>query len=173
MLRKTAISEGKDWDKLLPFCLYRAVPQASTGLSPFELLYGRSVRGPLVILRETWEASTKSSESIVSYVLMMREKLSRMTQLVQKNLSRAQANQKQWYDHTARSREFNPGDKVLVLLPTSTNKLRAQRQGPYTVLQRNGPANYVIDTHSKQKRHRTFHVNMIKRLYEPVEPVFS
>ena len=65
MLRKTAISEGKDWDKLLLFWLYRAVPQASTGLSPFELLYGRSVRGPLDILREMWEASTKSSENIV------------------------------------------------------------------------------------------------------------
>ena len=132
------------------------MPQASTGLSPFELLYGRSVRWPLDILRETWEASTKSSESIVSYVLMMREKLSTMTQLVQGNLSRAQANQKQWYDQTARSREFNPGDKVLVLLPTSTNKLRAQWQGPYTVLQRNGPANYVIATHNKQKHHAPY-----------------
>lgn len=47
MLRKTATSEGKDWDKLLPYVLfaYREVPQASTGFSPFELLYGRSVRG--------------------------------------------------------------------------------------------------------------------------------
>ena len=169
MLHKTAISEGKDWDKLLPYILfaYREVPQASMGFSPFELLYGRSVRGPLDIL--SWEASTKSSKSIVSYVLMMWEKLYRMTELVQENLSRAQANQKQWYDQTAQSREFNPGDKIHVLLPTSTNKLQAQWQGPYTVIQQNGPANYVIDMHNKQKCHCTFHVNMIKRWYEPVE----
>ena len=46
MLRKTANQEGKDWDKLVPYLLfaYREVPQASTGFSPFELLYGRDVR---------------------------------------------------------------------------------------------------------------------------------
>ena len=45
MLRKTAYEEGKDWDRLIPFVLfaYREVPQASTGFSPFELLYGREV----------------------------------------------------------------------------------------------------------------------------------
>lgn len=49
MLRKTADEEGKDWDRLLPYVLfaYREVPQESTGFSPFELLYGREVRGPL------------------------------------------------------------------------------------------------------------------------------
>ena len=65
MLRKTAV-EGKDWDKLLPYLLfaYREVPQASTGFSPFELMYGRHVRGPLDILRETWKASKRSDESV-------------------------------------------------------------------------------------------------------------
>ena len=40
------------WDKLIPYVLfaYREVPQESTGFSPFELLYGREVRGPL----ESW-----------------------------------------------------------------------------------------------------------------------
>ena len=41
MLRKVVTKEGKDWDKLLPYVLfaYREVPQASTGFSPFELIY--------------------------------------------------------------------------------------------------------------------------------------
>jgi len=44
MLRKAAQFEGKDWDKLFPFLLFafQEVPQASTGFSPFELLYGRA-----------------------------------------------------------------------------------------------------------------------------------
>ena len=52
MLRRTANEEGKDWDRLLPYVLfaYREVPQESTGFSPFELLYGRKVRGPLDVL---------------------------------------------------------------------------------------------------------------------------
>ena len=108
MLRKTAKEEGKNWDKLLPYLLfaYREVPQASTGFSPFELLYGRQVRGPLDVLRETWESSDRSSESIVSYVINMREKLDRMTELVQENLAKAQKEQKRWYNRDARTREL-------------------------------------------------------------------
>lgn len=55
MLRKVAIGEGKDWDKMIPYVLfaYREVPQSSTGFSPFELLYGREVQGPLDAIKET------------------------------------------------------------------------------------------------------------------------
>ena len=51
--QKAAADVGRDWDKLLPYLLfsYREVPQASMGFSPFELLYGREVRGPLDVLR--------------------------------------------------------------------------------------------------------------------------
>ena len=57
MLRTAATNEGKDWDKLVPYLLfaYREVLQASTGFSQFELLYGRNVRGPLDLLKESWE----------------------------------------------------------------------------------------------------------------------
>lgn len=67
MLKKTAVKKKMDWDVLLPYLLfaYREVQQASTGFSPFELLYGRSVRGPLDILNETWQGSTRSEESVV------------------------------------------------------------------------------------------------------------
>ena len=103
MLRKAATEEGKDWDKLVPYLLfaYREVPQASTGFSPFELLYGWDVRGPLDILRESWESSQKSNESIISYVLSTRDKLLKMSELVQENLSKAQSRQKSWYDKNA------------------------------------------------------------------------
>ena len=55
MLRTFVAEEGKDWDKLIPYLLfaYREVPQATTGFSPFELLYGRDIRGPLDVLRES------------------------------------------------------------------------------------------------------------------------
>lgn len=55
MLRKVATEEGKDWDRLISYLLfaYREVPQASTRFSIFKLLYGRCMRGPLNILKET------------------------------------------------------------------------------------------------------------------------
>ena len=75
MLRKAATTEGKDWDKMIPYLLfaYREVPQASTGFSPFELLYGRSVQGPLDGLCQAWEANEKSDESCFPRTLHTRQ----------------------------------------------------------------------------------------------------
>ena len=103
MLRKTVTEEGKDWDKLLPYVLfaYREVPQVSTGFSPFELLYGREVRGPLDVLRESWEADEKSNESVVSHILSIRERMARMMEMARENEARAKDQQKKWYDRNA------------------------------------------------------------------------
>ena len=133
------------------------------GFSPFELLYGRNVRGPLDVLRETWETNDRSSEeSIISYVLSMREKLKDMADIVQKNLAKSQDKQKRWYDKNAKFREFSSGDPVMVLLPTTSNKLLAQWQGPYLISKRIGRVTYLVDMHDKKKRKRVLHVNMLK-----------
>ena len=50
MLRRMCSEPPKDWDRYLPALLfsYTEAPQEeSLGFSPFELLYGRTVRGPL------------------------------------------------------------------------------------------------------------------------------
>ena len=54
MLKKVASKEGRHWDTLLPYILfaYREVPQAATGFLPFELVFGREVRGPLAYSRK-------------------------------------------------------------------------------------------------------------------------
>ena len=112
MLRKTAREEGKDWDRLIPFVLfaYREVPQASTGFSPFELLYGREVRGPLDVLKEEWEPRNQSDINVASYVLHVREKFEEMFKLVHRNMEVAQTTQKKWYDKMDRRRKLKAGD---------------------------------------------------------------
>ena len=173
MIRKFVTDEGRDWDKLIPFLLfaYREVPQSSTGFTPFELLYGRSVRGPLDVLREAWETPKHASESVVSYVLHIRDRLEKMVEVVQSNMTSAQERQKRWYDQKARTRQFVPREQVLVLLPTSTQKLLAQWHGPYRVVQRMGRVNYKVDMQDKKKRHRIFHVNMLRKWQVPTTSV--
>eukprot|EP00731_Ephydatia_muelleri_P022289 Em0014g880a len=168
MLRRSATKDGKDWDKLLPYLLfaYREVLQESTGFSPFELLYGRRVRGPLDVLKETWEAKEKTDESVLSHLMLMRERLEIMSQLSQTNTRKAQQGQKTWYDKHARLRRFEPGEKVLVLLPTDTSKFLAQWKGPYPVVKRVSDVLYEIDMIGTRKRHRVFHINMLKRWNE-------
>ena len=169
MLRKTACEEGKDWDRYIPYVLfaYREVPQETTGFSPFELLYGREVRGPLDVLKESWEPSSGSDISVVSHVLQMREKFEKIAEVVQDNSQKAQTRQKAWYDRTARQRKLKEGDQVLVLLPTSSSKLLAQWQGPYPVIKAIGDVNYMIDMYDRRKRRRVFHVNMLKEWHVP------
>ena len=74
------------------------------------------MRGPLDILRETWEGNESQDESVVSYVLSTREKLKQMVDCVHENLTKQQDRQKRWYDAKARMREFKPGDLVLYYL---------------------------------------------------------
>ena len=56
MLKNFAQERVESWDKFLPYLLfaYRDVPFESTGYSPFELLFGRTVRGPLSVIKESW-----------------------------------------------------------------------------------------------------------------------
>ena len=81
MLRKAAQTEGKDWDKLIPFLLfaYQEVPQAS--------MY-------LWTSWKSWEAAKKDDDSVVSYVLSLWEKLQKMSQLACSNLQVAQSTHK-------------------------------------------------------------------------------
>ena len=87
MLSKVHIQEGKDWDQLLPYVLfaYREIPQSTTGFSPFELLYGREVRGPRDVLKEAWVAKEKASESVVSHILSIRKKMEVMMEVATEN----------------------------------------------------------------------------------------
>jgi len=174
LLRKLVNKEGRDWDRLLPYILfaYREVPHDTTGFSPFELLYGREVRGPLDVLKDVWEANRKSDESVVSHILLVRERMEEMSEVVEENARAAQSRQKRWYDQTARERELEPDEEVLVLLPTSTNKLLAQWQGPYRVLRRMGKVNYEVLMPDKKRKRKVFHINMLKKWFPPVVSSF-
>ena len=80
MLKKFTSNEVDKWDKYLPYLLfaYREVPCQSTGYSPFELLYGRTVRGHLSLITEAWIRKEALGKNAISYVLETRRRLSEM-----------------------------------------------------------------------------------------------
>ena len=120
-------------------------------------------------MREHFPSNSPCSNDIkyMSYVLSIQEKLVKMSTLAQENLAKAQVQQKRWYDRNAREREFQPGEHVLVLLPTSTHKLLAKWQGPYPVKHRISPVTYEVDMFDRQKHRRIFHINMLKKWHAP------
>ena len=57
----------------------REVPNATTGVSPYLLVYGRVPRGPLAILKETWtgerEVTPPLSQPVEEYLQDLRKKM--------------------------------------------------------------------------------------------------
>ncbi|XP_056598991.1 uncharacterized protein LOC130417451 [Triplophysa dalaica] len=168
MIRKFVHEDAKNWDKWLEPLLFavREVPQASTGFSPFELLYGRQPRGVLDVLREAWEDGPSASKNQIQYVLDLRTKLHTLGRLSMENLLQAQERQSRHYNRGARLRKFSPGEKVLVLLPTSSSKLLAKWQGPFEVTRRIGDLNYEVVRSDRSGAHQIYHLNLLKKWSE-------
>ena len=106
MLKKMCQERPKDWDRYLPAILfaYGKAPQSSTGVSPFEFLYGRSVRGPMQILKELWTGDCEDElRNTYQYVLEMKNHLEETCQLARESLHEAQGCQKHHYGKTARN----------------------------------------------------------------------
>ncbi|KAJ8368294.1 hypothetical protein SKAU_G00083220 [Synaphobranchus kaupii] len=139
-------ADGRNWDQLLPFVLFaiREVPQASTGFSPFELLYGRRPRGLLDLAKEAWEQQPSPHRTLVEHVEEVQERIATIWPMVREHMAEAQTAQARVYNRGAQPREFAPGDKVLVLVPTSECKFLAKWNGPYEVMEKVGTVNYRI-----------------------------
>ena len=166
MLKKMCQERPGDWDRYIPAVLfaYREVPQATTGFSPFELLYGRTVRGPMQVLKELWtETDTPETQNTYQYVLDLRNKLEDTCQIARESMIEARDIYRHHYDKKSKDRRFEVGQLVTVLLPTAHNKLLLQWKGPYEVIEVINRMDYKINMEGK---HKIFHANLLK-LYTP------
>ena len=171
MLIRMCSEQPKEWDRFIEPLLfaYREVPQESSGFSPFELLYGRTLRGPMSILRDLWTKEGNDNEVITTYqsVFDLRNRIEENCTLARENLVTAQQRYKKHLDKTARLRTMDVGERVLVMLPTDHNKLLLRWKGPYPIVEKVGLADYRIKIGDP---HRLFHVNMLRN-YVDREPI--
>ncbi|XP_053092893.1 uncharacterized protein LOC128318860 [Pangasianodon hypophthalmus] len=174
MIRWVVDKEGRNWDLLLTYELFavRETSRASTGFTPFELLFGRRPQGLLDVAREAWEGQPSPFFSLVDYVQEMQERIERVMPIVKEHLEAAQCEQKKAHDRPAQPREFRPGDKVLLLIPDASCKFLAWWQGPYIVLERVGPINYHLQQPGKRADTQVYHLNLLKKWTDPA-PVVS
>ena len=166
----------KDWDDGVHFLLFaaRESVQESLGFSPFELVFGHTVRGPLKLLKEKLLTDDGGSLNLLQYVTDFRTKLTKACDLARKNLKTAQNRMKHSYDKNTVTRNFQNGDKVLALLPVPGNSLQARYFGPYVIEKKENDLNYVIITPNRRRNKQLCHVNMLKAYHERkkvVQPV--
>lgn len=66
-----------------PYVCLREVPQASTGFSPFELLYRQPCRGILDLAKEAWE---NQPCSYIDYVVLMWDRMAAIWPVVNEHM---------------------------------------------------------------------------------------
>ena len=93
------------------------------------------MRGPIQILKELWtkEVHEEDVKASYQYAVELRETLNQTLKIAKESLVNSQARYKKYFDKKAKDRSFQPGDQMLILLPTNNNKLLLQWKGPYNV----------------------------------------
>ena len=169
-----ATERVRDWDRYLAPLLFaiRDAPQASTGFSAFELLYGRTVRGPMSILKELWTQEINEPELKTTYqhVIDLRDKIEATCLLAKEELGKVQSRNQKYYNRKAKPKDLRVGDLALLLLPTDRNKLMLHWRGPFKVVDKFGEVDYRIEMPTGKIK--TFHANMLKK-YHVRDPMTS
>ena len=126
--------------------------------------------GPLLLLKEKWLDEDPEKISVLKYVATFKDRLFRAGQIAKRNLQESQSKMKAWYDRKAKSRCFEPGDRVLVLFPVVGNPLQAKYSGPYKVVKKISDTNYLVKTPDSSKETQVCHINMLKAYHEKPKP---
>ena len=165
MFRTYCLESGKDWDEGIDLLLFsvRDIVQKSLGFTPFQLIYGHEVRGPLKVLKESW-LGEENTIPVATYVRNF-HKLQSAIKLAHSHLGEAQERMKTHFDQFRKVElcSFQEGDQVLALLPIPKHPLQSKYYGPYRVSKKIGDVNYIIETPERRKKKCHVHVNLLKK----------
>ena len=166
ILKKLCMLKPRDWPRYLPAALFamREMPSDSLQFSPFELLYGRQVRGLLAVLHALWVNPDLTDDLVSSYqfIFELRNKLAEVAELAHANLKVSSDCYKTYFDLKTSKRKLNINDEVLILLPDTKIKLQMTWSGPYKVTGKKGNVDYYVDVNGKSK---LYHINLLKKYY--------
>ena len=166
MLSEYCEDNPTDWDLWLQqvLCAYRSAPQTSTGLSPFELVYGRTPRLPV---DTTMGIPLPEPTNPHAYLNNLLDTQRRAWELVDANITAAQERQRRNF-RVHQTRSYKIGDMIYLHCPAAKQgcrrKLKLLWKGPCMVVQVGDENNYVIRDVVRNKKRRV-HYNRLKPCY--------
>ena len=147
MLSTTVGDHPSNWEhNLRKVCLaYNSSVHASTGFSPFFLMFGRQVTLPVDLM---YGISHEEEVLLPEYVERLKERLRGAYALVRERCGTEHRRQKAIYDEKVHGAPFNPGDLVWLHSPAVprglSRKLHRPWKGPFKVVERFGNSTYKI-----------------------------
>ena len=160
-----------EWDLYIEPLLfaYTETPTRSLGgFSPFKIIYGRNVHGPVAVLKELSRNQDIPTEekTAYEYVIDLQKRLEATCNTTTEELAKSQEIMKTYFDRSARDRKLMPGDRALLLLPIENSNLQRKWKGPFPV---KGKAEQNTYYHDINGTERLFHINMLKKYNEMTE----
>ena len=155
-----------DWDEWLAQAVfaYNTSVHESTGISPYEMVFGRPARMPIEVeLGVPLRKPTSQSD----YSQSVRKALVHSNQLAQRNLATARSRQALHYDNRSKRdwTPYEPGQTVWLWRPKPW-KFGKRWTGPYKVLVRNGVTYRLISSVGKTL---VAHHNLLKPCPIPMD----
>jgi len=163
----------RQWHKFVTLMLWalREVPNATTGASPYMLVYGRNHRRPSAVLKESWTGENDTGASLAqpveAYLIDLRSKLSEAAEFAQGHTEATQQSHVAHYNLRARQKKFQEGDHVIVLAPENTGKMGNRWLGPGTIVKAKSPYSYLVDLGNGNIRH--LHANKMRHFIVRVQ----
>ena len=169
LLRACVLTYSNDWEKSLPYAefSYNNSYQASLQMAPFEALYGRKCRTPLM-----WSEVGERIFFGPASILEAEENVAK----VRENLKIAQSRQKSYADPKRRDVSFEVGDYVLLRVSPLRGtkrfhvkgKLAPRFVGPYPIVAKVGKLAYRLELPPDLAGvHPVFHVSQLRRCLDP------
>ena len=144
----------KDWDEGIHILLFavRESVHESLGFSPFQLVFGHTVRRPLKLMKENFLSKNVSPLNSLQYVSDFKTRLSKAWEVARSNRESVQSKIKLYFDENAQNRNVDPGDKVIALLSIFGKPLQARCYGPYSIEKKLSGKNYIVNTLGRHKQ---------------------
>uniref|UniRef100_A0A453RS25 Integrase catalytic domain-containing protein n=1 Tax=Aegilops tauschii subsp. strangulata TaxID=200361 RepID=A0A453RS25_AEGTS len=167
MLRACALDYGSSWDDNLPYAefSYNNSYQSSLKMAPFEALYGRRCRTPLL-----WD---EVGDRQLFRPDLIKES-ERKVKLIRDRLKVAQTRQKSYANSKRKETVYEAGDRVYLRVSPLRGvkrfgvkgKLAPRFVGPYKVLERMGEVAYKLELpEGLSGVHDVFHISQLKKCH--------
>ena len=163
MIAMNVGSSQNEWDVNLPFLsmAYRATPQASTGLSPNYMMFGRELCMPIDLMIGAPPDATLSQ---LEYVKELQTRLTQAYQLARLNLKKSAERQRKYYNERAYGTAYDVGSAVWYASKLRKKgvcpKLQPKWRGPCLVTKKFNDC--LVHIQISCKKSLTVHVDLLK-----------